>query len=216
MNHAKAVQNLKTGQAGVLRVASELLLRGFNVAMPIVDDGCDLLAENFIRIQIKSGHLREHPAYPNGLYMFDFRQSSIVTGRNNVRKRGIRDYSRDVDFLILWGIEQGRFWVIPSDMVSGRTLISVGPETQWQNVDMEKVHTLQSEGKLQREIASELGVDRRTIGRRLQGKHVNPKYPSFQIRTCEGRWDFIESHLRTMLEMDEATRESPSEKKEII
>ena len=202
MDRAKAVQNLKTGQAGVYRVVAELLLRGFNAAIPIVDTGCDLIVEGLVRVQVKSGHLREHPGYPNGVYMFDFRQSPIVTGKNNIRKRGVRAYANDVEFLVLWGIEQGRFWIVPAERVAGRTLISVGPETQWHKINNQRVLSLKESGKTLNQIASELEVSRETIKRRMRGKHAIPKYPTFEVRECEGRWDFIEAYLRTAREID--------------
>lgn len=107
------------GQAGVWQVASQLALRGLNPHFPGVDFGYDLMVENGIRIQVKAASLRHNArVYPEGAYWFKFWQSNILSGNNNVRIRGARDYSKVSDFLVLWGVTENRFWIVPSSLLA--------------------------------------------------------------------------------------------------
>lgn len=155
------VSSVMQGQAAVYRVASELMLRGWPVAVPCVDDrGVDLVVLPSVRVQVKSAYLRHHHrVYPQGAYWFKFVQGPIVTGGNTIRKRGPRQFSAECDFVILVGIDQGRFWIVPAPLLDGRSMCAVGPDAA--------------------------GADRpRSV---TTGRFALVK----QIRECEGRWDYI-------------------------
>ncbi len=83
------------GLAGEFRVMSELLLRKHNPAKSYLDDGCDLLLENGLKLQVKSRHLK-HDGQKNKRYAFCFRgqgyYKKLPKNRNNI------------DFIICWGI----------------------------------------------------------------------------------------------------------------
>lgn len=101
------------------QVASQLALRGLNPHFPGVDFGYDLMVENGVRIQVKASSLRHNArVYPDGAYWFKFWQSKILSGNNNVRVRGARDYSKVSDFLVLWGVTENRFWIVPSSLLA--------------------------------------------------------------------------------------------------
>ena len=94
------------GQAGVYRVMSELLLRGHVPSVPCVDTGVDIALDNGLRMQVKSVTMRPHPGYPEGAYCFSVKEN------NHGSKK--RDWTKVVDFLVYWGINENRFFVIPA------------------------------------------------------------------------------------------------------
>lgn len=99
------------GMAGVYAVASKLCLRGQTPCFPAVDVGVDLVLDNGVKLQVKAGNFRTHPAYPNGVYCIDaIRSLRVVKGR---RVYGERSYKGTCDFLIFWAIPENRFFVIP-------------------------------------------------------------------------------------------------------
>lgn len=126
----EGVNSPMQGQAAVHRVVSELMFRGMRTALPCVDDrGVDILVLPSIRIQVKSAYLRHNVrVYPQGAYWFKFVHGAIVTGNNTIKRRGPRQFSEECDFVILHGIDQGRFWIVPAHVLDGKTLCVVGPD----------------------------------------------------------------------------------------
>lgn len=106
------------------------MFRGMRTALPCVDDrGVDIIVLPSIRVQVKSAYLRHHHrVYPQGAYWFKFVHGSIVIGNNRIKKRGPRRFSDECDFVILHGIDQGRFWIVPAHILDGKTLCVVGPD----------------------------------------------------------------------------------------
>jgi len=113
--------NIRTqllGQAGVWAVASQLAIRGHIPIFPGVDYGWDLMLENGLKIQVKAASLMQNfgnlrNRYPGGVYHFNFRNSRL----NYPGKRidcVPRDYSKVADFFVLWGIDENRFWIMPT------------------------------------------------------------------------------------------------------
>ena len=188
------------GQAGVFRVASELLLRGLNPQFPSVDCGADLIVEGGVQIQVKSAHLRyQATCYPQGAYWFKLTRGPVAHGNHGLRKRSPRVFSEDCEFVVFWGIEQHRFWVVPAPLVDGRSLLVAGPDIGWKDVDVDQIKRLHSQGLTDTQIAEQLGVSRTTVKRRLLGKFVEPvesRALTHKVRECEGRWDSIESSVR--------------------
>ena len=122
------IQNLLTGQAGILRVASELLLRGMNAAEPFVDTGIDLIVDGRARVQVKTAHLAgPRGKYPRSMYWFKLWQSPIITGATNIRKRGQKSYDGIADFVVFFGVDTNQFWIVPAQEISQRATWILGP-----------------------------------------------------------------------------------------
>lgn len=96
------------GQAGVLRASSELLLRGVETYFPSVDLGCDLRTLT-AGIQVKSAHLTVQ-AEGRNYYFF-----LLDKGRE-------RKAETQPDLHILWGVDEDRFWIVPSPFVAGKKM----------------------------------------------------------------------------------------------
>jgi len=116
----KATTNISMlGKAGELRVASELLLRGIEVYLnTLADSSADLVLANGKRIQVKAARLK-----PGGStsrrgrkykgYRWSFAQWHKSTG--HVTKHSLDN----VDYVVLWAIDDDTFLVLPADEARG-------------------------------------------------------------------------------------------------
>jgi hypothetical protein len=191
--------------AGVWRVAAELALRGIHPHFPGVDYGYDLIVDGGVRIQVKCAHLsmRKGQAYKGGAYWFKLAKQPIVVGTNSIKKRLRQVFSEKNDFVVLWGIEQDRFWVVPAATLDNHQLVVVGPDVAYKRLDQERIVALYESGHTQQEIADMMGVHQYTISERLRGKWVVPKRAiSEQVRNCENRWDLIEGCIQSLTEAE--------------
>lgn len=190
------VSSVAQGQAGVFRVASELMFRGYSVYFPCADDrGVDLIVYPNVRIQVKSGHLQHPTTYPMGVYPFKLTKGPIVTGNNTIKKRGPVNFSEKCEFVVLYGIDQGRFWIVPAPLLDGATTISLGPDVQYKTIDMKLLKEMKDEGYTNGQIAELMGVSDTLIRQRLKGNWLEPKrFASAKVREYEGRWDIIDSY----------------------
>ena len=204
------------GQAGVYRVAAELLLRGLNPRFPSVDCGADIEVDGGVRIQVKTAHLRFNAnVYPEGAYWFRFHRNSVVTGNNNIRKRGPRVFSDECDFVVLHGAEQLRYWIVPAREVDGCALVTVGPETAWVDANIQAIEELKRSGLTQDQIGEKLGLTQMTISRRLRGFYITPKRSVVQkVRECENQWGQVVDMVRALTETPVTIHDSIVEERE--
>jgi DNA-binding transcriptional ArsR family regulator len=164
-----------TGQAGVFRVASELLLRGHIPAFPTVDDGVDIVLDNGLRIQVKARRLMVRRGYPQGVYFFCSRDRKLhaSTNRKARGRSSTRTLSEVCDFFVYFGIDEERFFVIPADKVPPAFYVPpVGIEMR-RKAPLELIASLREKGMSLRQIASEIGIDPATVTRHL--KRYNSK-----------------------------------------
>lgn len=189
------------GQAGVWAVASQLALRGHVPLFPGVDYGYDIKLENGLRIQVKSARLRHsHPAYPTGVYCFDWRNYQWHS--MSKRHRAAKDYSVVADFFACWGVDENRFWIFPCTNVQRAVWFPKEKNSPW--VDREEVSKLRSEGMTYQSIADKFGVSYtaiRNAALRLS-EFENSETSSRRLREYENRWDLldIDRAVKTMVE----------------
>jgi hypothetical protein len=98
--------NNMLGAAGVHRVASELLFRGYHVLFPASDQGVDLFTEEGHGIQVKTAHTCRN------FYHFHFRFWTCKAGEK--KQRYGRIHPR-VTHLILWCVDDNQFVIIGRD-----------------------------------------------------------------------------------------------------
>lgn len=192
------------GQAAVHRVVSELLFRAVPVSLPCVDDrGVDVYAGP-VRIQVKAAHLRYNSAYPQGAYWFKLIHGPVVTGNNNIRHRGPRQFSNQCDFVVLMGIDEQRFWVVPAHVLDSVTVVSLalGPQGFYKRSEFAEAKSLRDQGLTQQEIADRLGISQVAVSYQLRGgrKTLPKKTKSGLVREHEGRWELITDALATLRE----------------
>lgn len=128
-----APRNLLVGQAGVHRVASELQLRGVGVFFPSVDTGVDLILDNGIRVQVKAASIRVRTRSSKNVdvkfppaYWFSLGWSQQGNRHRPVKRP--RDFSEEVDYVVLWGIDEDRFWVVPASHLDGHACLCIHPK----------------------------------------------------------------------------------------
>lgn len=199
------ITSTRTGMAGNLRVASELLLRGFDVSIPYVDTGVDLYVSGCVRIQVKSAHLmtRQYSTGQQPTFNFFLAKGPAALGGGLSTKSVARIFSAKCDFVVLWGIEQNRFWIVPAALLDNRMSIALGPDIRWVPIDADQLKAKVEAGMTQREIAAELGVCEMTISRRMNQQFIKPSTviaAMQRIKETEGRWDLLQDYIGTMNE----------------
>lgn len=208
---AKSKWSTHTGMAGNYRVASELLLRGLNPFFPAVDDGVDLVVDGIVKVQVKSAHAMRRPddfQCQTG-YNFSLARGPKALGGGIATRSTPRIFSGKVDFVVLWGIGQNRFWIVPAHLLDDRMTIYLGPEGRFIPVDAIRIRQMLDAGNDQRTIAAALGVSEMTISRRIR-KVLSEPGPVvaelIKIRECEGRWDHIQEAIRALTQADDIVR----------
>ena len=191
---------LKQGQAGVYQVASQLLLRGMNVAFPAVDLGADLIVEECIRIQVKTAKLSMRGSYDSGAYWFK------LSRMRNVKRRlvsGPRLFSGESEFVVLWGIDQNRFWITPSPLLDNVQCCVVGNTTApWlKPLDLKEAKEMHDAGWTYEAMAEHFGMSRQSIQRKLEGETQAIHSKAVQVRAYENQWDLIRQAVDEQLEI---------------
>jgi hypothetical protein len=114
------------GQAGVHRVMSELALRNVSGYLPSIDVGVDILTNEGVRIQVKAAHLRARKI-SKGQPSYQFGIGWCQVGNAHKPQRRLRAYSTECDFFVLWGIDEDRFWIVPSKVFDNRQILLLYP-----------------------------------------------------------------------------------------
>ena len=100
------------GKAGEHRIMAELLMRGINPCRAEIDDGMDFILENGKKIQAKASHSVKMKIwrYEAPTYRYDLgkRRYHALTGKT------LQTFPKeDIDFYILWMVNDDKFLVIP-------------------------------------------------------------------------------------------------------
>lgn len=203
-------------------MAAMLALRGINSYFPSVDHGCDLLADGLVRVQVKCTRFSQYniKAYPQGAYYFHLRRAAYARGNKTIVKCSPRMFSEDCDFVVFWGIDEDRFWVIPASDVDKVSCVVLGPRTvghgQYRlDIAPDEVKELYNSGWTVADLCRHYGCREGTINKRLSGEITTPKYTiTAKVRACEDRWDFIDGYLSTMTQAENCLVSSltPSDK----
>jgi len=117
----KANEGRLLGQAGELAVMSQIMARGVNVAQYQVDNGIDIITETGIKIQVKSSRKRRDKQSGYSYMMYNFQTKwKRISNYSSPNKSKTITLSRsfdNVDFLVLWCVEDNAFFIIPSSEV---------------------------------------------------------------------------------------------------
>lgn len=181
-------------------MASQLLLRGYNPAVPTCDVGADLVLDG-VRIQVKASRMsrRSMKVYPNGAYFF--RICKMIKGRNRTFSFVRRNLIEECDLVVFWGVDENRFWIVPSNVIDGVQSIILGPSIQHKDVDLEELASLRAAGNTRAQVAEAFGVSAETISRRVRTGQRESKYPRCRVvRSFENRWDLFAEKLAALAE----------------
>ena len=116
-------QNMLLGQAGIHRVAAELLTRGVSVLVPTVDEGVDLFTGTGAGIQIKASHLTTSTGHGQSRYHFAFRYWSWTAGQ---KRQSYGRLNSKVTHVVLWGVNDDIFWIIPKPKLHHLASLNIG------------------------------------------------------------------------------------------
>lgn len=105
-----------TGMAGEHRIISELLLRGHNPAVAIVDYGIDIILENGKTIQAKATSQMGYKSRENSVSI-DI-SSTAYTRSRSIDKDKVLDLR--ADFFIVWIIPIDAFYIIPRGAIANQ------------------------------------------------------------------------------------------------
>lgn len=195
------------GKAGEHAVASQLLLRGIPVAFPQVDVGTDLFAGQGLRIQVKSAMLHDYRT--NGGYMFTL-DKKIRTSNGSYRVKK-HDLHKNVDFVVFWGVDESRFWIVPSrefDTNPPTRTLYLGCNNPRLSVSTPDIlSAVSSCSGNQREAAKLLGVSEMTVSRAVNGIGRTTSPISLKASSFEGAWHEIISAVSLVNQVDETLTE---------
>jgi hypothetical protein len=135
---------MKIGKAGELRVASELLLRGFQPSLTLEINEVDIILNTGIKIQVKSSHITE-----KGYYTFSFKGWKRDS-RNNRKQE--KHQLTNTDFVILFAINENSFFIIPADKIRERFAYTLNyhPDGKRRGVNWELLTTHKNQWDLLR------------------------------------------------------------------
>jgi hypothetical protein len=188
----------KQGQAGAYQVASQLLMRGINVFFPAVDVGADLITESGLRIQVKSTYLSNRGTYPGGAYWFHFYKQVLDHGR---RRNAVREFSKECDIVILWGVDHNKFWVVPACELDKCKCLVLGVVPYKNKHDIDNIRELYASGLTLQQVADRVGTSFETVRRKVNGKNLTISR-SMKVSRFENRWDLVQSHERLIEQPD--------------
>jgi len=165
-----------------------------------VDSGADIITDSGVKIQVKSASLyRNRTVYPNGAYWFRLGYRWKKVSGKLVRFE--RVYSQECDFVVLWGVDQNRFWIVPAAELDGHKCCVVGPESRWVEANLDAIRAARENGKSLRAIAADQGLTLGTTFNCLNGRSPSARTSlSSRIRECEGKWELIIGCHDTMRE----------------
>jgi len=184
---------IKIGEAGVLRVMSELILRKHAPYKPAVDDhGVDLMLSSGLRIQVKTATLKTRVNRTDGKEFsktaYHFTLGSAQFGNAHKYVRRARLYSEECDYFVFFGVDENRFWIVPSFVLDNRSCLVLGPRAK---PNEQQVQALAARGMGLTEIANKLGCCPVTVWKRKRETKTRMGAFTNTVRTCEDRWDFL-------------------------
>jgi hypothetical protein len=208
-----------TGKAGEHMVASQLLIHGVVPSWPAVDTGCDLFTDSGCRLQVRCAHLYANKSY-GPVYFFPLPKKRRMPNSDRTTKLVDRkSFAHVCDYVVFWGIEQNRFWIVPSALCDEVTGVELGLEPKYKRFtgslkDMREMHSL---GYSAYKIAKYYGIQQTSVRQFLAtDRDTVDETTVSRMRLCENRWDYIlefgrEVPDQTAIEIAEQVRETREE-----
>ena len=129
MFHIRNIENHYIGLAAEYRVMAELLLRGYNPARTVFDEGIDILLDYGAKIQVRT-------ARPNNNK--EITHSSLSSFRCNLlggRRRDHKITDDEFDFLIFWLSGTDIFYIFPKSKLPNQWHFQVTPNGRVKQYD---------------------------------------------------------------------------------
>lgn len=202
------------GQAAVYRTAAELLLRGIHVSFPAVDVGFDLIAGGLVRIQVKATRLYQRVPHIDPYYRFalhSHKLANVGSVRKYVPKKA--HLQKRADFVVLYGLDENRFWVVPTELLNGRSHVELNRavvKSAWIDVDVHALEAARAEGLSFKAIGERFGVNEQIVASRLRGstkgqQESKNRPVAAKVMRTENRWDLISNFIDRRTGPDEVS-----------
>ena len=193
--------NHKFGEAAVKQVEAELLFQGYDVYLPSVDDhGVDLAVikgNTVVRLQVKSSTLRQYARVPAPSYGFTL-VSTYKTVGGEV-KRTIRPIGSQCDFVVLYGLDDNLYWIVPSGWLDKVKALTISSSPKSKDVNWDEIFHEYSQGSTFRALSQKYGPSAAAICNRVNSKLKNEDGTLIhRIRKCENRWDLIAKFFESL------------------
>lgn len=117
------VGNSILGVAGEYRIIAELLSLGYNVAVPVIDNGVDMVLDNKTNVQVKTSKpfLVELEQFSHKKFIFNFTRNR--SAEEHKRKIKAQPHNLgNIDYVVLWAVGDG-FYIIPASEIRGRLAV---------------------------------------------------------------------------------------------
>lgn len=187
------------GEASVLATEINLIYRGYKVFKPSIDDGVDLAiihGTQVARLQVKcSSLISKTRGEGEAMTYYEFSLTSVRAkyGSESGVEIRTRKFSDEVDFVVLHGVDEDKYWIVPATLLDGRksaTIYSVGRSRP--DIDWDDVRTRRESGETLRQIGESIGLSASAVMERLRGttKEAGTKIVN-QLRSYENDWDSI-------------------------
>ena len=170
------------------------MLREVAVFWPYVDLGCDLMTEFGCRVQVKCAHLSQGNKR-GPCYFFPLPRTRRLPNSDKTTKLVMKKPFVEIcDFVVFWGIEQNRFWIVPANLCDQVVGVELGIESSQRRfigsvADMREMKSL---GYSNYKIAKHYGIQQCSVKQFLDsGKDIIDETTVSQMRACEGRWESI-------------------------
>lgn len=191
------------GEASVLSTEVNLIRRGFKTFKPSVDDGIDLAiiqGKGLVRLQVKCSSLISKirgEGEPMTYYEFSLTSVKASFGEGGVIINK-RNFSSQVDFLILHGVDEDKFWVVPAALLDDKKSATIYTNSRSRpDINWDDVRTRRDAGETLRSIGDSIGLSASAVMERLRGttKEAESKIVN-QLRACENGWHLIAEFLK--------------------
>lgn len=201
MDMRNVISKHKIGAIGVLNAATKLVSLGLHVYQPLVDDhGVDLLVlgstGTCTRLQVKTAHKK----ILKGSDVYGFTLGHVTKHNKSGITRAVRKFSDEVDFLVLCGIDDEVFFVVPANVLNNKASVNVSFSPKVQQLDWTQIQKEHLSGSTYRDLAQKYSVSPSQVFNRLNNR-VGEDYGSLssEVRSYFDRWDLILDHSEPAL-----------------
>lgn len=118
--------NRLLGMAGEHRIVSELLLKGYNPSIAVIDKGIDIILDDGKTIQVKTTLQTGYKSRGKSVAL-DISSTSYTRSRKATNPTDLR-----ADYFIVWIVTRNEFYIIPRSAIVARNVnncLSITPDS---------------------------------------------------------------------------------------
>lgn len=136
-------KSIALGKVGELATAKKFIDHGYNVYVPLIDNGTDLIVEKddkLNKIQVKSASPRDETGNST---MFNLRSSELCVSNGNIKTHSKKYKKKNVDYFALYSNKDDEVYLIKND--ENRSTFTIRTSLEEDNLttkgkNLEKLH----------------------------------------------------------------------------